>query len=93
MIVVLAIGYETPIDTIFNNFTQNTIFKTILALQLIIIVVYFGLSTAVFMDWDSTKTYYPNWQIWVLSFVSVLIVILFEEVTKIKVRTLFERDH
>lgn len=44
----LAIGLESPKSTLLYKFTSNKIFKAILSLQIVFIILYFGLSTTVF---------------------------------------------
>ena len=74
------------------------LFRYQLAAQLVFTVVYYLIATLKFLgdnqeEVDASQYYYPEYGIWLCVIGSLLILGLFEELTKTKVRTLFERDH
>jgi hypothetical protein len=88
----LAIGLESPKATLFYKFTQNMIFRWILGLQILFIIVYYCLSVGVFQGKDS-RHYYPSYRVWLSGLAALIILAIIEEVTKKKVRALYDRDH
>ena len=95
----MAIGLESPKSTLLYKFTSNKIFKAVLSLQIVFIILYFGLSTSVFqksfsnVSGRSAVHYYPSYRIW-LSVVAVLLILFaVEELTKRTTRKLYKRDH
>lgn len=94
MLSYWAIGLESSKSTLLYKFTENSLFRGVLALQLLFIVAYYALSTTVFQDsTPSVEMYYPSWRVW-LSLIGALITLaVYEEQSKKHVRKLYERDH
>lgn len=86
----LCIGLESSKGTLFYKFTGNSLFKLVLGAHFLFIIAYYALSTTVF---QSGAPYYPSWRVWLLAIGSLVVLAVYEEVTKMHIRKLFERDH
>ncbi|CDW88835.1 transmembrane protein [Stylonychia lemnae] len=100
ILTYLSIGYESPNYTLLFKFTKNKYFRLNLVIQVLITVAYYLLSTMSFLgpnyphDYtDLGNYYYPQYDVWLCAIASLLIIALIEELTKKKVRKLFDRDH
>ena len=100
MLCYLCIGYESPNQTLLYKFTRNKYFRINLFIQLLFTIAYYLISTIPFLGPNyphdgilNENYYYPRYEIWLCALGSILIIALIEELTKRKVRRLFERDH
>jgi bacteriorhodopsin len=101
MVVVLCylmIGLESPLLTLCHKFTKNTIFRIQLVIQLLIIIAYYALASTVFLGESNSQRksynyYYPRYDVWLLALAGLVVIALFEELTKMTIRKLFDRDH
>ena len=102
MIVVLCylqIGFESHCLTVFYKFTRNTIFRVQLVIQLLVAIAYYVLATTVFlgddvgMHYKVLPYYFPRYDVWLLAVAGLVLIAIFEEMTKRIIRRLFDRDH
>lgn len=99
ILTYLCIGYESAKSTLLYKFTSNLLFRMVLFLQLLFIVLYYVLSTTtVFQDrFESDKAvsglYYPSYRVWLCAAGGLVAIATVEELTKKRIRKLYERDH
>jgi uncharacterized membrane protein YbhN (UPF0104 family) len=93
MLSLMCIGLESSKSTLFYKFTGNYSFKVILLLDTAFIIAYYALSTSIFQTDTSSGLYYPSYRVWLCALAALIILVIYEELTKKHVRHLFERDH
>lgn len=93
MFSLMCIGLESSKSTLFYKFTSNFSFRVILLLDAVFIIAYYALSTSIFQTDTSIGLYYPSYRVWLCALAALVILVIYEELTKKHVRHLFERDH
>mmetsp|Transcript_9959 Transcript_9959/g.7491 ORF Transcript_9959/g.7491 Transcript_9959/m.7491 type:complete len:120 (+) Transcript_9959:347-706(+) len=99
----LSVGIESILYSFWNKFTKNKIFRAVLLLQLAILLANFFIQFYVIIpNWHdqlerdkqiNIQYYTPSYVVALVIIAGMLVLILFEEITKHKIRQLFVQDH